>query len=127
MHRLNYFFSNSNINQLSRFYSSGVTNLIHHMEKEFYLPLKEILNLVNLKKVPVLSIFLLFCIKPFNRKAILNLVIQIHQYIKYNGKYVILCRLYKELLQLKNLSVNKEKWLLRKDLPYPSTYMLNLK
>ena len=80
-----------------------------------------------MKKTSVLGIFLLFCIRPFNRKKILKLTIKSLENIKYNGKYFILSRFYKELLKLKeDISLRKKEKILRQDVKYPSEFLLNL-
>jgi hypothetical protein len=45
--------------------------------------------------------------------------------IKYNGKYFILSRYYKELLKLSTFA-KKKKLLMRKDASYPSSEMLTM-
>ena len=96
-------------------------------EKLFYEELEKFIGTVDLSKIPVFGIFLLFCIRPFNRNAILKLIACCTlTNIKYNGKYFILSQYYKQLAK-SPFFVKKKKFLFRKDVCYPSTEMMRLK
>ena len=80
-----------------------------------------------MKKTSILGIFLLFCIRPFNRKNIQKVTIKSLENIKYDCKYFILSRFYKELLKLKEgISLRKKEKILKQDAKYPLKFMLNL-
>jgi hypothetical protein len=86
-----------------------------------------LLGKIDIKKIPVFGLFLLFFIKPFNRKAVLKLLFESLLFIKHVGKYFILSSYYKEAMKSNsNHFSKKKKLLLRKDVRYPSVYTKNL-
>jgi hypothetical protein len=69
----------------------------------------------------------LFCIRPFNRNYLLQLLFESLLSIKHVGKYFILASFYKEAIKdCPIISFRKRKFFLRKDCRYPSVYTKNL-
>ena len=64
-------------------------------EQLFFSSLKIFLGKIDIKKIPVFGLCLLFFIKPFNRKALLKLLFQSLLFIKHVSKYFILSSYYK--------------------------------
>ena len=67
--------SSANIFFLSQFFASTSKQITSsENEQLFFSSLKILLGKIDIKKIPVFGLFLLFFIKPFNRKAVLKLL-----------------------------------------------------
>ncbi len=96
-------------------------------EQLFFSSLKTFIGKIDIKKIPVFGLCLLFFMKPFNRKAVLKLLFESLLFVKHVGKYFILSSYYKEAIKSNSNNFSKKKkFLLRKDVRYPSAYTKNL-